>query len=40
MYAAVSTYKEFPGRVHSVLGQPGWKVVAAYASDWIEQKAG
>jgi pimeloyl-ACP methyl ester carboxylesterase len=30
----VTEYKEFPGRTHYILGQPGWEEVADYALDW------
>jgi pimeloyl-ACP methyl ester carboxylesterase len=32
---SVLDYKEFPGRNHFVLGQPGWKADAAYVLHWI-----
>lgn len=32
--AAVTGYREFPGRSHFTLGQPGWEEVADYALDW------
>ena len=31
---AIVEYKEFPGRTHFTLGQPGWEEVADYALDW------
>ncbi len=31
---AVTEYKEFPGRSHYTIGQPGWEEVADYALDW------
>ena len=31
---AVTGYKEFPGRSHFTVGQPGWEAVADYALDW------
>jgi alpha-beta hydrolase superfamily lysophospholipase len=31
---AVVDYKEFPGRSHFTIGQPGWEEVADYALDW------
>ena len=31
---AITEYKEFPGRSHFTLGQPGWEEVADYALDW------
>ena len=35
--AAVTDYKEFPGRSHYIVGQDGWEEVADYALDWAEQ---
>jgi alpha-beta hydrolase superfamily lysophospholipase len=34
---AITAYKEFPGRSHYTLGQPGWEEVADYALDWATQ---
>ena len=31
---AITDYKEFPGRSHFTLGQPGWEEVADYALEW------
>jgi non-heme chloroperoxidase len=31
---AVTDYKEFPGRAHFTLGQPGWEEPADYALEW------
>jgi alpha-beta hydrolase superfamily lysophospholipase len=31
---AITAYKEFAGRTHYTLGQPGWEEVADYALDW------
>ncbi|MEQ4301730.1 alpha/beta fold hydrolase [Plantactinospora sp. B6F1] len=36
---AVTGYKEFPGRSHYILGQPGWEEVADYALNWAVQAA-
>jgi alpha-beta hydrolase superfamily lysophospholipase len=36
---AVVEYKEFPGRSHFTLGQPGWEEVADYALDWAVSHA-
>lgn len=33
---SVLDYKEFPGRNHNVLGQPGWEEVAGYVYNWLE----
>jgi hypothetical protein len=37
-YGAVSTYKEFEGHSHWVVGEPGWEDIAQYISDWLELK--
>jgi pimeloyl-ACP methyl ester carboxylesterase len=37
--AAVTDYKEFPGRSHFTLGQEGWEEVADYALDWASEYA-
>jgi pimeloyl-ACP methyl ester carboxylesterase len=31
---AITAYKEFPGRSHFTVGQPGWEQVADHALDW------
>jgi alpha-beta hydrolase superfamily lysophospholipase len=36
---AVTDYKEFPGRSHFTVGQPGWEEVADYALDWVSEHA-
>ena len=36
---AVTDFKEFPGRAHFTLGQPGWEAVADYALSWATSKA-
>lgn len=36
---AVLDYKEFEGRNHFVLGQPGWEGDADYVIDWISKQA-
>lgn len=35
-YKAVSTYKEFEGRAHNVIGEPGWEDVAGYVYGWLK----
>ena len=35
--AAHTDYKEFEGRSHYTLGQPGWEEVADYALDWCNE---
>ena len=37
--AAVTEYKEFPGRSHFTIGQEGWEEVADYALDWATENA-
>jgi pimeloyl-ACP methyl ester carboxylesterase len=37
--AAVTEYKEFPGRSHFIIGQEGWEEVADYALDWASEHA-
>jgi pimeloyl-ACP methyl ester carboxylesterase len=37
--AAITEYKEFPGRSHYTLGQEGWEEVADYALDWAAAHA-
>lgn len=36
---AVTEYREFPGRSHYTIGQPGWEEVADYAIEWAERHA-
>ena len=31
---ALTAYKEFAGRSHFILGQPGWEEVADFALEW------
>jgi alpha-beta hydrolase superfamily lysophospholipase len=37
--AAVTDYKEFPGRSHFTVGQDGWEEVADYALQWAIEHA-
>ena len=37
--AAVTDYKEFPGRSHFTIGQEGWEEVADFALDWAVEHA-
>ena len=37
---SIVDYKEFPGRSHFTIGQPGWEEVADYALDWAVAHAG
>jgi len=39
-YGKVSTYKEFAGHAHWVLGEPGWKDIAQYIYDWLPSEKG
>jgi len=36
---AITEYKEFPGRSHFTVGEPGWEAVADYALDWAVEHA-
>jgi pimeloyl-ACP methyl ester carboxylesterase len=36
-YAHVAEHREFADQGHWVLGQPGWRYVAAYTAEWIER---
>jgi pimeloyl-ACP methyl ester carboxylesterase len=33
--AGVVDFKEFPGRGHFILGEPGWEEVASYVDGWL-----
>ncbi len=35
---AVTDYREFPGRTHWIVGQPGWEEVADFALDWLAKR--
>lgn len=37
---AVTDYREFPGRTHWIVGQPGWEEVADHALDWLAKQVG
>ena len=37
-YRTVSTYREFAGQAHWVLGQPGWEEVAGAVAGWLQEK--
>jgi len=37
--AAITEYKEFPGRSHFTIGQDGWEEVADYALNWAAEHA-
>jgi pimeloyl-ACP methyl ester carboxylesterase len=36
--ASVTEYKEFPGRVHFIIGQKNWEEVADYVAAWLVDK--
>jgi len=36
---AITDFREFPGRCHFIIGQPGWEEVADFALEWIEKHA-
>jgi pimeloyl-ACP methyl ester carboxylesterase len=36
---ALTDYKEFPGRTHWIIAQPGWEEVAGHISDWLGTRA-
>ena len=38
--AAPTDFKEFEGRSHFTVGQPGWEEVADYALDWCNEHSG
>ena len=38
--SAVTEFRNFPGRTHYTLGQPGWEQVADYALTWAETNSG
>lgn len=35
---AVTDYREFPGRTHWIVGQPGWEEVADHVLDWLAKQ--
>jgi alpha-beta hydrolase superfamily lysophospholipase len=37
--ASIIDFKEFAGRVHFIIGQPGWEEVADYIQAWLKDKA-
>jgi pimeloyl-ACP methyl ester carboxylesterase len=37
---AVTDYREFPGRTHWIVGQPGWEEVADHALEWLAKQLG
>jgi pimeloyl-ACP methyl ester carboxylesterase len=39
-YGRTSTYKEFAGHGHWLVGEPGWQEVAEYVADWLDSRVG
>jgi len=37
---AVTDYKEFAGRTHWIIGQPGWEEVADHVMEWLAKQPG
>lgn len=37
-YRKVSTYMEFPGHAHWVVGEPGWETITAYILKWLKDE--
>jgi hypothetical protein len=35
----VTDFREFPGRSHWIIAQPGWQEVAAYIAEWLGKQA-
>jgi len=35
---SVTDFKEFAGRTHFTIGQPGWEEVAGYIAAWLDEK--
>ncbi len=35
---AITDFKEFEGRAHWIIAQPGWEEVAAYIHTWVSGK--
>lgn len=35
---SITDFKEFPGRTHFIIGQPGWEEVADYIASWLSEK--
>ena len=36
---AITAYREFPGRSHWTIGEPGWEEIADYALEWAVENA-
>jgi hypothetical protein len=37
---SITDFKEFAGRTHFTIGQPGWEEVAGYIATWLEDQSG
>jgi hypothetical protein len=35
--AAITTYREFQGRTHWIIAEPGWEEVAAFVDAWLAE---
>ena len=35
---SITDFKEFAGRTHFIIGQPGWEEVADYVAAWLKEK--
>jgi pimeloyl-ACP methyl ester carboxylesterase len=35
---AVTDFREFPGRSHWIIAQPGWQEVAGYIAEWLDRQ--
>ncbi len=35
--SSVTSFNEFPGRTHYIIGQKGWEEVAGYVNDWLNK---
>jgi len=35
---SITDFKEFAGRTHFIIGQPGWEEVAGYITAWLDEK--
>jgi pimeloyl-ACP methyl ester carboxylesterase len=36
--SASTDFKEFPGRTHWIIAQPGWEEVAGYIAEWLRER--
>ena len=37
--SSITDHREFPGRTHWIIAEPGWEEVATAAAEWLEAKA-